>query len=71
MLRGYPGAVSLKPADLTISPIPGAAQTKVLNIIGPIFVESGDVPAQSDIDSALSSLLEPKSAMAAVPTAIK
>jgi len=62
---------SLKRTDLTISPIPGAAQAKVLKIIGPIFVESGDVPAQSDVDGALSSLLEPKYAKAADPSEIK
>ena len=62
---------SLKRTDLTISPIPGAAQTKVLKVIGPIFVESGDVQSQSDVDAALSSLLEPKYAKAADPSEIK
>ena len=62
---------TLKRTDLTISPIPGAAQTKVLKVVGPIFVDSGDVPSQSLIDAALKTLLEPKYAKAADPSAIK
>ena len=39
-----------------IDPIPGKAQHDVLAIIGPIFVSSGDVKSQDDIDAALASL---------------
>lgn len=61
---------ALKRTDLQVSPIPGAAQTKVLKVIGPIFVESGDVATQAQIDTALSSLLQPKYAKAADPSQI-
>ncbi|MDN4613060.1 aliphatic sulfonate ABC transporter substrate-binding protein [Leifsonia sp. F6_8S_P_1B] len=56
--------------NLDVSPIPGDAQVKVLKKVGPIFVESGDVRAQSDIDAALKSLLDPSFAKAADPSAI-
>lgn len=36
---------------------PGERQRAVLEIVGPIFVESGDVDSQDDIDDALASLL--------------
>jgi sulfonate transport system substrate-binding protein len=39
-----------------INPVPGKAQYDVLAIIGPIFVSSGDVKSQDDIDAALASL---------------
>jgi sulfonate transport system substrate-binding protein len=54
-----------------ISPVPGAAQTAVLKVIGPIFVQSGDVATQSDVDSALGSLYDPTFAKRADPSAIK
>ena len=38
--------------------VPGQAQLDVLTTVGPIFVESGDVEEQSQIDDALDSLLE-------------
>ena len=37
----------------------GADQLAVLKIVGPIFVESGDVPSQDLIDAALDTLLNP------------
>jgi sulfonate transport system substrate-binding protein len=46
-------------SNLDVNPVPGAAQTSVLEKIGPIFVESGDVPSQLLIDQALGSLLNP------------
>ncbi len=46
-------------SNLGVDPVPGAAQLSVLEKIGPIFVESGDVEAQSQIDDALSTLLNP------------
>jgi sulfonate transport system substrate-binding protein len=57
-------------SNLAVDPVPGDAQVKVLKIIGPIFVESGDVPSQAQIDDALDTLLEPKYAEAADPDAL-
>ena len=57
-------------SNLEVDPVPGEAQVKVLEIIGPIFVESGDVVSQVQIDDALESLLEPKYAEAADPDAL-
>jgi sulfonate transport system substrate-binding protein len=62
--------VLVKRTNFKISPMPGFREAKVLKVIGPIFVESGDVASQSDIDSALSSLFEPKYAKKAQPTAV-
>ncbi|WP_431278549.1 aliphatic sulfonate ABC transporter substrate-binding protein [Leifsonia poae] len=56
--------------NLDVSPIPGAAQLKVLKKVGPIFVQSGDVKSQSDIDTALKTLLEPRFVKKADPSAI-
>ena len=38
--------------------VPGQAQLDVLSKVGPLFVESGDVEEQSQIDDALGALLE-------------
>jgi len=57
-------------SNLEVDPVPGEAQVKVLEVIGPIFVESGDVASQQQIDDALDSLLEPKYAEAADPDAL-
>ena len=46
------------------------AQLKVLKKVGPIFVQSGDVRSQSDIDKALDTLLDPTFAKKADPSAI-
>jgi sulfonate transport system substrate-binding protein len=51
---------------LDLDPVPGEAQRKVLEVVGPIFVTSGDVPAQSDVDTALDALFEPALADKAV-----
>jgi sulfonate transport system substrate-binding protein len=56
--------------NLDVSPIPGDAQLKVLKKVGPIFVQSGDVQKQSDIDTALKTLLEPSFVKKADPSAI-
>jgi sulfonate transport system substrate-binding protein len=56
--------------NLDVSPIPGDAQLKVLKKVGPIFVESGDVKSQSDIDAALKTLLDPTFVKKADPSAI-
>ncbi|MDO8337133.1 MAG: aliphatic sulfonate ABC transporter substrate-binding protein [Microcella sp.] len=52
---------------IDIDPVPGDAQRDVLAVIGPIFVESGDVPNQQLIDDALESLFNDEFATAADP----
>ncbi len=63
-------AVIADRTNLGVDPVPGQAQVDVLSVIGPIFVESGDVASQELIDGALASLLEPKFAEAADPDAL-
>lgn len=43
---------------LDIDPVPGAKQKAVLKVIGPIFVQTGDVATQAAIDQGLSSLFD-------------
>jgi sulfonate transport system substrate-binding protein len=43
-------------SNLDVDPVPGPAQFAVLERIGPILVESGDVSRQDQIDAALASL---------------
>ncbi len=43
--------------NLDFDHVPGQAQLDVLTTVGPLFVESGDVEEQSQIDSALEELL--------------
>ncbi|MCK6095425.1 aliphatic sulfonate ABC transporter substrate-binding protein [Micrococcus sp. EYE_162] len=45
--------------NLDVSPVPGADQRTVLERIGKIFVETGDVAGQDQVDDALESLFEP------------
>lgn len=63
-------AVIADRTNLGVDPVPGQAQVDVLSVIGPIFVESGDVASQDLIDDALESLIEPKFAEAADPSAL-
>ncbi|WP_448061197.1 aliphatic sulfonate ABC transporter substrate-binding protein [Cellulomonas hominis] len=56
--------------NLDIDPVPGDAQRKVLEIVGPIFVESGDVQSQDQIDDALDTLFVPQFAEQADPSRI-
>ena len=49
--------VIVERSNLDVDPIPGAAQIAVLEKIGPIFVESGDVTDQAKVDAALATLL--------------
>jgi sulfonate transport system substrate-binding protein len=44
-------------SNLGVDPVPGDAQRAVLTKIGPIFVESGDVSGQAQIDTALGGLI--------------
>lgn len=55
---------------LDIDPVPGDAQRDVLEIVGPIFVESGDVAGQDLIDDALDNLFAPQFAEKADPDAV-
>ncbi|MFS0698606.1 aliphatic sulfonate ABC transporter substrate-binding protein [Cellulomonas sp. 179-A 4D5 NHS] len=56
--------------NLAVDPVPGDAQREVLEVVGPIFVESGDVASQDAIDDALEALLEPAFAEKADPSTI-
>lgn len=55
-------------SNLDVDPVPGAAQLAVLQKIGPIFVASGDVASQDQIDAALASLLNDSFVRKADPT---
>lgn len=55
---------------LDIDHVPGQAQIDVLEKIGPIFVDSGDVSSQDQVDEALSSLLEDEYAAEADPSRV-
>lgn len=55
---------------IDIDNVPGAEHRAVLEVIGPIFVESGDVANQELIDTALDALFNDTFATAADPTAI-
>ena len=56
--------------NFEVDPAPGATQREVLEVVGPIFVESGDVPSQDLIDDALDSLFNDTFATAADPSRI-
>jgi sulfonate transport system substrate-binding protein len=60
-------AVLIERTNLDLDGIPGETQRAVLAIIGPIFVDSGDVANQQLIDQALDSLFNPDYAEAADP----
>ncbi|MBX3030671.1 MAG: aliphatic sulfonate ABC transporter substrate-binding protein [Chloroflexi bacterium] len=57
-------------SNLDVDNVPGEAQVAVLQKIGPIFVESGDVPSQADIDAALATIIEPTFATQADPARV-
>ena len=44
-------------SNLDVDQVPGATQLAVLEKIGPIFVDLGDVPNQQQVDGALASLI--------------
>ena len=62
--------VIVERTNLDVDPVPGQAQLDVLEVVGPIFVDSGDVASQADIDRALETLLEPTFAESADPSAV-
>jgi sulfonate transport system substrate-binding protein len=55
---------------LDIDPVPGQVQRDVLEVVGPIFVESGDVSSQDLVDTALDELFDPQFAENADPSTI-
>lgn len=63
--------VVLERSNLGVNPAPGDAQRKVLEKIGPTFVETGDVKTQKQIDDAVGSLLDDSLVKKADPSAIK
>jgi len=54
-------------SNLDVDPVPGSAQVEILKRIGPIFVSSGDVSSQADIDEALATLIDDTYAKRANP----
>ncbi len=63
-------SVIIDRTNLDVDPAPGDAQRSVLEKIGPVFVETGDVQNQQLIDEALDSLLDPSLVENADPDAI-
>src|SRR5690606_16212717 len=57
-------------ANLDVIPVPGDAQIDVLKIVGPIFVETGDVTSQDAVDDALDSIINDTFINQADPDAI-
>lgn len=48
----------LERTGINIDPVPGDVQRDVLEIVGPIFIETGDVGDQETIDDALANLFD-------------
>ncbi len=63
-------AVLLERTVLDLDPAPGQRQRDVLAIVGPIFVEAGDVANQGLIDGALASLFNDSFVKKADPSAL-
>ncbi|KQO02903.1 ABC transporter substrate-binding protein [Arthrobacter sp. Leaf234] len=63
-------SVIIERTNLDVDPAPGDAQRAVLEKIGPVFVETGDVQSQEQIDEALGSLLDPSLVEKADPASI-
>lgn len=63
-------AVLIDRTVIDLDPVPGEKQRAVLEFIGPIFVESGDVASQDLIDDALDSLFNTQFIEAADPSRI-
>jgi len=49
----------LERTGLDIDPVPGGIQREVLEVVGPIFIETGDVGDQATIDAAIDKLFDP------------
>lgn len=54
-------------SNLDVEQVPGAAQIAVLEKIGPIFVDLGDVPSRQQVDDALARLIDDSFATKADP----
>lgn len=63
-------AVLIDRTVIDLDPVPGAKQRAVLEFIGPIFVESGDVASQDLIDQALDTLFNTTFIEAADPARV-
>ncbi|WP_298251822.1 aliphatic sulfonate ABC transporter substrate-binding protein [uncultured Arthrobacter sp.] len=62
--------VIVERTNLDVDPVPGEAQRRVLETVGPNFVETGDVSSQDSIDEALDTLFDESFATNADPDAI-
>lgn len=60
--------VILERSNLDVSGVPGATHAAVLQRIGPIFVQLGDVSSQEQVDQALASLINDRFAQQANAT---
>ncbi len=60
-----------KRTNLAVDPVPGKDQAAVLKIVGPIFVQNGDVASESAVDGAISSLFDTTFAKKADASAIE
>jgi sulfonate transport system substrate-binding protein len=58
-------------SNLSVSGVPGEAQTAVLKNVGPFLVEGGDVASQDIVDSAIAALLDPTYASKADASRVK
>jgi sulfonate transport system substrate-binding protein len=56
--------------NLDVDNVPGDAQISVLEKIGPVFVENGDVPNQQQVDDAIDTIVNDTYAKAADADAI-
>jgi sulfonate transport system substrate-binding protein len=56
--------------NIGVDPVPGQTQLDVLARIGPVFVESGDVASQDQIDAALATIINDTFITAADPSRI-
>jgi aliphatic sulfonates family ABC transporter substrate-binding protein len=63
-------SVIIDRTNLDVDPAPGEAQRSVLEKIGPVFVETGDVQSQQQIDDALGSLFDASFVEKADPASI-
>ncbi|WP_149202069.1 aliphatic sulfonate ABC transporter substrate-binding protein [Actinotalea subterranea] len=62
--------VILERTVIDLDVVPGDEQRDVLSVVGPIFVDSGDVSSQADIDTALDGLFHTEFAENADPAPI-
>jgi sulfonate transport system substrate-binding protein len=63
--------VVLERSNLDISAVPGQKLVDVLTVVGPIFVQTGDVASQADVDKALDSLIDDSFATKADASKVK